>query len=151
MIISVGFEIVNANIVSQDSKDYSIYSGGILGSLEYDRTEKDYYIIKERGLFTLTEIAIPAENVDISFFTDIYKPVYVYCSKGTNLYDSQITINSENYELCDTAVKIKPDFLDLILIIGIVDFFVIALFNSVLLIINIGSLYGKEHSDSSLK
>ena len=131
---------VNNAIITNDSENYSIYYGGILSSVRYERTEGDYHIIKRTGILLDDEIAVPANNTDISFFSKIYKPVQIYCNKGTDLYGSEITISSKKYKLCNTVVKIKPDFFHLIFSIGFIDFLGLIIFNLVLFITNIVAL-----------
>ena len=133
-------ENVNNAIITNDSENYSIYHGGILGSVKYERTEGDYHIIKRTGILIDDEIAVPVKSTDISFFSKIYKPVQIYCNKDTELYGSEITISSKRYKLCDTVVKIKPDFSDLILSVGFIDLLGLIIFNMVLFIINIVGL-----------
>lgn len=135
---------VNTSIISNDSVNYNIYHGGILSSVRYDRTEDDYYIIKRTGFMTCDEIAIPVKSANISSFSRLYKPVQIYCSKDTELYGSEIIVNSKRYYLCDTVIKIAPDFFDLILTIGIIDIIAILIFNLVLFIINIVRLYQEK-------
>lgn len=83
------------------------------------------------------DIAVPARNANISFLAKIYKPAIIYCSKGTELYSSETTVNSKKYKLGGTVEKIKPDFGNMILIIGLADIFVTAIFNLILAISNV--------------
>lgn len=128
---------IDSAIISDDSLNYSIYSDGILGSIRYDRTEDGYHIIKRTGFFYSAEVAVPVENTDISAFTKIYKPVHIYCIKDTSLGDKQITINSKAYEFCDTVVKIRPSFLELIIVVGLIDIFVLTIYNLILFGVNL--------------
>lgn len=136
IITLIGFN-ANSAIIADISKDYDTYHGGIIGSVEYGRTEGDYYIIERKGFMYYEEFAVPIENVEISLLSKIYKPVVFCCSKGTELYGNEITINSENYYLCNTIEKIIPNFFDLLLVVLIIDVVIIAIFNLILLIINI--------------
>ena len=140
IVIVLILDNVNDAIITNDSENYSIYYGGILSSVRYERTEEDYHIIKRTGILLDDEIAVPVNSTDISFFSKIYKPVQIYCNKGTDLYGSEITISSKKYKLCNTVVKIKPDFFHLIFSIGFIDILVLIIFNLVLFIINIVSL-----------
>lgn len=122
----------NEYIIKRDSEKYSIYGKGIFGVIYYERTEDDYYILKECAFLSpYTEIAVPKENIHIPFITKYYKPVYVYCMKDTDLYKTQITINSEKYESGDTIVKIRPNPLDFTIIVGVYNFMALCLFNVV--------------------
>lgn len=136
------FDNIGNAILAEDSENYSIYHGGILSSVRYDRTEGDYYIIKRSGILTCDEIAVPVKSADISSFSEIYKPVMIYCKKDTDLFDPKITVNisSKEYRLSNTVVEIKPDFSDMILSVGLVDLLVLTIFNVVLFIVNIVSL-----------
>ena len=140
IVLVLILENVNNAIITNDSENYSIYHGGILGSVKYERTEGDYHIIKRTGILIDDEIAVPVKSTDISFFSKIYKPVQIYCNKDTALYGSEITISSKRYILCDTVVNIKPDFTDLILSVGFIDLLGLIIFNLVLFIINIVDL-----------
>lgn len=128
---------VNSMIIDNNSVDYDTYHGGILGSVKYERIDGDYYIIKRTGFMYSDKIAIPIESVEIPYFSKIYKPVTICCSKGAELYENKITINSKEYYLCNTVEKIIPNFFDLLLIILFVDVVVISIFNLILLITNI--------------
>lgn len=136
VITLIGFN-VNSTIIDNYSEDYDTYHGGFLGTVEYERTEGNYYIITDRGFMYSDKIAVPIESVDISPISKIYKPVIFCCSKGTELYENEITINSSSYYLCNTAEKIIPNFFDLLLVVLIVDVVVIVILNLILLPANI--------------
>ena len=137
VIITLIGSNVNSSIIDNYSKDYDTYHGGILSSVKYERTEGGYYIIVDKGFMCSDEIAIPIESVKIPSVSKIYKPIVLCCSKGTELYEDEITINSKNYYLCETAEKIIPNYFDLFVIIFIIAVIVITIFNLILLIINI--------------
>ena len=126
------FFFADKSITDRDSLNYDIYGGGILGQAHYNKTEDNYYIIKNPGwLSPYTEIAVPKDNVKISVITRIYDPIMVYCNKDTDLYspDNIITINSKKYYLSDTIIKIRPNYIDLIFLIGVIDTALLFLFN----------------------
>jgi len=120
---------VNKAVRAKASENYNIYGGGILYSVKYAGIEGDYIILSEAGVLIGNDIAVPARNAHISFLTKIYKPTIIYCRKGTDLYSSETTINSKKYKLGSTVEKIKPDFGNMILIIGLADIFAAAIFN----------------------
>lgn len=131
------FFFVDKSITDRDSINYDIYGRGILGSVHYDKTENDYYIIERHSLSSpYAEIAVPKGNAKISVITRIYDPIMVYCSKDTDLYspDNSITINSQKYYLSDTIIKIRPDYFDLIFFIGVIDIALLFLFNMVFIL-----------------
>lgn len=127
---------VNKAVRAKASENYNIYGGGFLGSVKYVGTEDGYIIIKRTGIMIDDDIAVPARNAHISFLTKIYKPAIIYCRKGTELYSSETTVNSKKYKLGGTVEKIKPDFGNMILLIGLADIFVTAIFNLILAIYN---------------
>lgn len=136
IILLLIFSGVNEAVRAKASENYNIYGGGILYSVKYAGTEGGYIILKETGILVENDIAVPVQNTDISFLTKIYKPALIYCSKGTELYSSETTINSKKYNLGGTVEKIKPDFGNMILVIGLADIFVTAIFNLILAICN---------------
>lgn len=141
---------VNSAIITNDSENYSIYHGGILSSVRYDRTEGDYYIIKRSGILTYDEIAVPVKSADIPAVSEIYKPVMIYCKKDTELFDPKmtITVSSKEYNLANTVVEIKPNYSDLILSVGLIDLLILIIFNVVLFTVNIISLnLNKDKTD----
>lgn len=143
------WNIVNTSITSHDSVNYNIYHGGILCSVEYDRTEGDYYIISRTGIMVCDEIAIPVNSANISSFSRLYKPVQIYCSKDTDQYWTEITVNSKKYYLCDSAVKIVPDFSDLFLTVLVIDIISIFFFNLILFTVNIARFYSEKKNTLS--
>ena len=77
-VLAVIFLLQYANeaVIKRDSEKYSIYGGGLFGTIYYEGTEDDYLLIKETAFLSpYTEIAVPRENLQVSFFTKIYKPV----------------------------------------------------------------------------
>ena len=131
------FFFVDESITDRDSLNYDIYGRGILGQAHYDKTEDNYYIIKNPGwLSPYTEIAVPKDNAKISVITLIYDPIIVYCNKDTDLYspDNSITINFQKYYLSDTIIKIRPNYFDLIFFIEVIDIALLFLFNMVFIL-----------------
>lgn len=124
IVLLFGFHCVDNAFLSEDSGNYDIYGGDMFHSFTYDREEGDNYIIAERAFIHGSSIAVPKENTSISAFTRIYKPVYLYCDKGTYFING------------DDVVKIRPDFLPLIFVAGAIDIVALALYNLVLFIIN---------------
>lgn len=129
IVLLLIFSGINNAVRAKASENYNICGGGFLGSVKYVGTEDGYTIIKRTGIMIDDEIAVPSQNADISFLTKIYKPAVIYYSKDTDLYSSETTINSKKYKLSGTVEKIKPDFGNMILIIGLADIFVAAIFN----------------------
>lgn len=126
------FSVSEKAVTDRDSEQYDIYGKGILGKVHYYKTEDDYYLIKKTiFLSPKADIAVPKSNAELPFITEIYDPIMIYCKKDTEIYDmnNRIAIGSEEYYLGNEIVKIRPNYIDLIFLIGVADTAIMFLFN----------------------
>lgn len=131
------FNAVSQDRVSSDGLDYTIYSSGLFGNAEYQKTEGEYYIFINSSFMSSDSIAVPKENIDLPLFTKIYKPVHIYCTKDQTFGDRQITLDGVEYLLGDNVVDVKTDFFPLTLYLGLVNIAVLTAFNVIMLILNL--------------
>lgn len=128
----VVFSVSEKAVTDKDSEQYDIYGQGFLGKVHYYKTEDDYYLIKKTiFLSPKADIAVPKSNAELPAVTEVYDPIMIYCEKDAEIYDmnNRIAIGSEEYYLGDEIVKIRPNYIDLIFLIGVTDTAIMFLFN----------------------
>lgn len=128
----VVFSVSEKAVTDRDSEQYDIYGKGILGKVHYYKTEDDYYLIKKtKFLSPKADIAVPKSNAELPFISEIYDPIMIYCEKDAEIYDmnKSVTIGAAEYYLGDEIVKIRPNYIDLIFLIGVTDIAIMFLFN----------------------
>lgn len=133
LLLAMGLTYIAYSIDSHAATvGYDIYGNSLFGTIHYDREEEGYYIFKETAFLSgYEELAVPKENVEIPQISHIYDPVKLYCRTDTKLYTTQITIGSGEYYLCDSVVKVRPNYFDLTLYAEIACFSILCLFNLV--------------------
>ena len=131
-------QCINLAVIDKDRENYDIYGSEIFNKIRYDRTEGDYYLLKQNAfLAPSTVFAVPKENVHLPYFAKKHHDIYVYCNKGAELFDysNQVVIGSYSYLCADNVVKIRSDYLVLVISIGLVDLTILYLLNAAGLIV----------------
>ncbi len=146
--LSLIFDFADNKITAKNSETYEIYHGGILSSLNYKEAQGDYYIIQYGRLMSTEYIAVSKENIDIPWLSKIYSPIKVYCGKNADLYSSEkIEINSESYNSGNDIIKIVPDYSNMLIMIGLIDFMILFIFNTAVFF-NVISHSNKEQAEN---
>ncbi|MGN0686851.1 MAG: hypothetical protein ACI4KA_01945 [Oscillospiraceae bacterium] len=127
-------QCINLAVIDKDRENYDIYGSEIFNKIRYDRTEGDYYLLKQNAfLASSTVFAVPKENADLPYFAKKHHDIYVYCKKGTELCDNSntVVIGSNSYLRADNVVKIRSDYLGLVVSVGLVYIILLFLLNVV--------------------
>ena len=135
----VAGQIADTVITDRDYFSYDIDTSALLGSYNYTGHADGYYLVSQSTfLGSGGNYAIPEENISLPLLTRIYSPVTLYSNKGTDLDDGQeIDIDGWHYIVADNVVKIRPQYFDLFLVTGILDIFILVLYNIIELIVYI--------------
>ena len=117
-------------VIDDYSKKYNVHRGGLLSSVSYEKTEGDYYIFKMTSFLPPSErIAVNKEKVRLPLLTYVYSPVIIFSKENTELSLSEITINSKKYKSAENVEVIRPNYLDMFLVIFAVCIIVLYIFN----------------------
>lgn len=121
---------VDNAVIDDYSKKYNVHRGGFLSSVSYEKTEGDYYIFKMTSFLSPSErIAVNKEKVRLPALTYVYSPVIIFSKENTELSLSEITINSKKYKSAENVEIIRPNYLDMFLVIFSLCIIVLYIFN----------------------
>ncbi len=124
--------------IDRDREKYEINGSSLFGGISYKGETDDFYLLYERAFLSSgTDIAVPKEAVYLPATAKLSDNLLIYSKKGTEpiSYSKTISIDSKEYCLCDSAVKIRPDLTWELVIIGFFDLLILYSFNALIFVI----------------
>lgn len=137
-LLGLIYAFIDAGIVDRDREKYEINGSSLFGGISYKGETDDFYLLYERAFLSSgTDIAVPKEAVYLPATAKLSDNLLIYSKKGTEpiSYSKTISIDSREYCLYDSAVKIRPDLTWDLIVIGFFDLLILYSFNAVIFVI----------------
>lgn len=123
---------VDQKAIDSNRSKYDVCSGTVLGTVEYKRQEKDFYIFHKTELFSSGNFVIKQSDAELPWICRIYSPVAIY-----RRFDATVgkeMINGQSYPRWGDVVKIVPDYWWLFVSVMIIAGLMLIAFDAVMLL-----------------
>lgn len=116
--------------LARAKEKYEVLGREYAGHFYYERTEGEYYIIRETAFLAESEeIAVPKDKVELPRLAKRYPELLLCCEKDTELYQTTVSVNDTVYPLADSVVELRTPYFGILMLLGTIDLMLLAVFN----------------------
>lgn len=127
--------IYNAQTRRDDNR-YSKYGTSLFGGWNYDSEDNDFYYLTNYVFMSSEKYAVLKDGCQLSPVVKIVKSSIVYTEKGAEIQvgGEEVENDGRYYTICNSIIKIVPDFTDIFITSEAVLYIILILGNLVLVI-----------------